>query len=131
MPLPVAGAIAAVGHFFTDGLVGTAAVDAVASHTVGIAAGTFGAGAMTFAACDAKASLARPNTATACAAVADSAPSLKAMRLWWSTEHPRLSQPLRIARVFCHFSETTCAPFARRTRLRIRLPTTVAQDTIW
>lgn len=55
MPFPVA--LAAVGRFFTDGLAGKAAVDAVASHTVGIAAGTFGAGAMTYAACDAKVSL--------------------------------------------------------------------------
>ena len=51
----MAGCLAGVGHFLTDGLAGPAAVDAVASHTLGIAAGTFGAGAMGYAALDAKA----------------------------------------------------------------------------
>lgn len=54
MPLPIAGVLAGMCRFFTDGLAGKAAVDAVASHTVGVAAGTFGAGAMTYAAYDAK-----------------------------------------------------------------------------
>lgn len=52
--IPVAGALAALGHFFTDGLAGRAALEAVVTKCFGISVGTFGAGAAVAAVIDAK-----------------------------------------------------------------------------
>lgn len=126
--LPIA-AFAAVTRFFTDGLAGKAALDAVASHTVGVAAGSFGAAGLAVGVCDAKARLSSADVAAAHTRVVRLRLACGVPTAHGSVNtHDRAAEDVRIR-------PAGSRPRARllpcRTRRRIRLLTSEVQDMIW